>query len=221
MACCGKCDAILFPTVLLYMMAIITELVSGIPLALAQKGFHGHCMLGATVKFNISGEYYSVKDYGSNGICDYCTYLLVLTVTFAFVYGAYIIFSLHKTLENAKEMWVLPALLMNATLLILKFISSCFLTISSKRLCDSVKKSSGMNCISIEGQTCFLKYGLETADSSNLYTYTTTAQSASWFCVLWWTLITIMTGLHYRRNLKSRRGDTNSSNGVTNKNFKE
>jgi len=38
-------------------------------------------------------------------------------------------------------MWVLPAMMINALLLVLKFISSCLLSVGVSNLCSSVTKA--------------------------------------------------------------------------------
>jgi len=212
-----KCDIILFPAIIIYIVCLITEIVSSVPLGLLQSDFGGNCILNGKVSFNYTFAYFSVEKFSSNTICHFCTYLTVPTVLFCLIYAAYTIYALYKSMENAKQMWVLPALLITVLLFILKLASASIVSIGKKNICKSIKESSKLECNKVS-KIPFM-YGTKSADSSHLFSYLTTSESASWFCILWWVIIVILTGLHYRRNIKSRSQPDRQ--GVVNKTFQE
>ncbi|CAK8695053.1 transmembrane protein 179B-like [Clavelina lepadiformis] len=201
---CPKVDFIVGPAIIIYLATAITEIVSSVPVGLVQSDFKGQCILSAKVDYNNDNNTFIVLSFGSKSACEFCTYLTIFTVLFPLVYGGYSAYALYKSIDNAEQMWVLPAMMLNVLLLVLKFISSCILSVGVAQLCSSVTKSSGLGTCKEGQHKSWFVWPTGDLDGSNYDTYLTTAQSASWFCVFEWILLSVLVVLHYRRNISIR-----------------
>nr|CAB3263061.1 uncharacterized protein LOC100187278 [Phallusia mammillata] len=219
---CPKVDFILGPAILIYLATAITEIVSSVPVGLMQDDFKGHCILSGKAEYQANKTMY-VASFGSASTCEFCTYLTIVTVLFPLLYGGYTFYALYNSMENASQMWVLPAMMFNALLLVLKFISSCVLSVGVSQFCATVKGGTIKSCK--DGQTVpkewyFVdKTEYVKLDGSNFYSYSTTAQSASWFCVFEWFLLSGLALLHYRRNRALRSEGSTVGPPATNAGF--
>uniref|UniRef100_H2YNH5 MARVEL domain-containing protein n=1 Tax=Ciona savignyi TaxID=51511 RepID=H2YNH5_CIOSA len=205
MGCCPKLDFIVGPAILIYLATAITEIVSSVPVGLLQDDFKGSCVFSAQLDYvPAPNNSFVVLKFGAKSACQFCTYLTIFTVLFPLIYGSYSLYALYKSIENASQMWVLPAMMVNVLLFVLKFISSCILSVGFSELCNSVTKSKDIKTCSVGQSKTWLHGGLGKLTGSHYDTYLKTAQSASWFCVFEWFLLSILSFLHYRRNMKLR-----------------
>ncbi|XP_039249620.1 transmembrane protein 179-like [Styela clava] len=199
----AKIDWIVGTSTIIYFATAITEIVSSVPVGLTQDDFGNNCILSASMTYFYHNTTMVVKQFGSPGACGFCTYLTTVTVLYALGYGCYSAYALYKSVENAQHMWVLPAIMACSLLCILKFISSCVLSVGFSQFCKAVVDGTYIkNCQG--GQDADWFYGTTALTSSNYYAYMTTAQSASWFCVFEWFLLAGLGFLHYRRNIALR-----------------
>uniref|UniRef100_H2XSC7 Uncharacterized protein n=1 Tax=Ciona intestinalis TaxID=7719 RepID=H2XSC7_CIOIN len=222
MGCCPKVDLILGPAIIIYLATAITEIVSSVPVGLVQDDFKGSCIFSASVQYvPAPNNSFVVLHFGAKSTCQFCTYLTIFTVLFPLLYGGYTLYALCKNIENASQMWVLPAMMVNVLLFVLKFISSCILSVGFSQLCGSVTKSKDIKSCSVGQSKTWLHGGLGKLTGSHYDTYLKTAQSASWFCVFEWVLLSVLAFLHYRRNMKLRSSGTAMSDPAAGVNTSE
>ncbi|XP_022097294.1 transmembrane protein 179B-like isoform X2 [Acanthaster planci] len=184
---------------ILYLAAFFSGLITAITVGISRVTFSGDCVLFAEVTW-CNATAFSFTQLGNNGVCGFSIGLDVIVAFYALTVCCYHVAVFFKWTKERR--WVmLPGIIINACWLLLLFIDSCILSVGFKRFCTSITEgqSIGSKITQCSADLSSLNWNLpkcsgEKSDhpsysAGNFYGFLTTAQSASWFSVLFWALL--------------------------------
>ncbi|XP_071802440.1 transmembrane protein 179B-like isoform X2 [Asterias amurensis] len=193
---------LLITETVLYFVVFFTGLISAVTVGISRVSFSGDCLLFAEVKWCNSTAFY-FTELGSNGVCGFSVGLEIIACFYALLFGLYHVSIFFQWAKERREL-LLPAIIINVLCLVLLFIDSCILSIGFKRFCASLTSGASLgskvtDCATVPGDldwnsgaTCGTAQDKKTHGTyagGNFFGFLTTAQSASWFTVLFWALL--------------------------------
>ncbi|XP_038066481.1 transmembrane protein 179B-like isoform X2 [Patiria miniata] len=183
----------------LYLAAFFSGLITAITVGISRESFGGDCILFGEVAW-CNQTAFAFTQLGSNGVCGFSVGLDIIVAFYALVCCVYHVAVFFKWTKERR--WImLPAIIINAVCLALLFIDSCILSIGFNRFCGSLTSGtdtkvtvcsadlSGQNWNRPPSCKADQKVDHTAYSGGNWFGFLTTAQSASWFSVLFWTLL--------------------------------
>ncbi|XP_072028008.1 transmembrane protein 179B-like isoform X2 [Amphiura filiformis] len=185
-------------------------LVASIVLGLAKDNFAGDCLLYSEVKWCNSTAFYFTQ-LGASPSCSFCIGLQVCVSFYALAYGCYHVSVLCQWVGERRAL-VLPTIIIDVLVSLFVFIQACVLSVGFKRFCDGFVSGSSIgskakSCSyggkldwNFKGQCGGDKDPHNPYAGDNFFQFYSTAQSASWFTLLFWL---VLIGITIARRLRN------------------
>ncbi|XP_063958582.1 uncharacterized protein LOC129264560 [Lytechinus pictus] len=186
----------------MYFVVGITGLVAAITVGISRDAFSSQCILYSEIKW-CNDTAMGFTDLGSNTACSFAVGIEVIASLYAILFGIYYVLVIIGKIEGLKFLTI-PSIIINVAFTLVLFVESCIVSVGFKQFCDGLtagphvkdcSKGSKISNWNIHGHCSEKDITFKQHDpySGDLYFgFFTTGQGASWFSVLFWMVITLM-----------------------------
>ncbi|XP_072162949.1 transmembrane protein 179-like [Diadema setosum] len=188
---------------IMYFVVGITGLVAAVTVGISRNAFSGECILYSKITW-CNETAMGFTELGSHTSCSFAVVVQCVASFYAIAFGVYYILILLNKIEGLKFL-TLPSIVINVAFALLLFVESCVVSVGFKQFCSGLTSSPGTVSDCSKGSSV-KNWNIQTpcADPSLVYKehpsysgssyfgFFTTAQSASWFSVLFWVIIAII-----------------------------